>query len=210
MIPCRFGAQRLATARPTGKGVGAAAPQGDPIRPEIALLEHTHGNAARARQLDRDAVVRPAVAEQDDVGNGGLMQEDAEKAPPFGEAAAEIHRAELWPENPVAAAQIDSVYRVAPAGDLAPEPHEKGSCQALQEKKRPLAAETHHHRAPLRPSPSLRFSVPQCPDNLNRLRAAAGVACQTGSATPTWLLRAPRRRIGCERRHLLHFCMGPR
>jgi hypothetical protein len=76
-------------------------------------------------------VVGPAIAEQDDVGDGAIMQEDAEKAPPFGKAAAEIHRAKLRPEYPVAAAQIDSVHRVAPAGDLTPEPHEKGSGQAL-------------------------------------------------------------------------------
>jgi hypothetical protein len=56
------------------------------FRAEIALLENVDGDTERARHVDGNAVIGPAIAEQDDVGYGGFLEEAGQEGAPVANA----------------------------------------------------------------------------------------------------------------------------
>ncbi len=77
-----------------------------PVRPKIAFLEHVGADPAQRGNAARRHVIRPAVSEQQDVGDLMFAQEIVEEHRPVAESATEIGRC-VGPVGAVTGADID-------------------------------------------------------------------------------------------------------
>ena len=84
------------------------------MRPQIALFEDVRTDAAKICNAARGHMVRPAIAEQQDVGDPVLLQEIIEKDRPVAKTAAEVGRG-FRPIDDVASADVDPLHLDAPA-----------------------------------------------------------------------------------------------
>jgi hypothetical protein len=95
--PGRQSGGRLAipgrVARQRRVGVDPAFLEADPARPQIALLDDMDADRAGTRERDRQAMQRPAIAEQDDVGDLVFHQQPVEKRRPIVQISAVVDRA---------------------------------------------------------------------------------------------------------------------
>ncbi len=67
--------------------VHAVALAGDPVRPEVALLEHMDSDAQRLQRLDRRPVIGSAVAIEDDVGHAARPRQLGNPRRPVGKGS---------------------------------------------------------------------------------------------------------------------------
>ena len=111
--------------------------EGDPIRPQIALLDHVNSQCAPLGDADGSSVQRPAIAEQNDVADRPLDDQPIEKLRPFLRTAAKIHGSRQPPECPITAVEINPVNRVAAPDERLTQTLEKSRGHPLQEKKAP-------------------------------------------------------------------------
>ncbi len=133
-IPVRIPRQRRMTIDP-------AFLEGDPIGPQIALLDHVNSQSAPLGDADGSSVQRPAIAEQNYVADRPVDDQPVEKLRPFFRTAAKIHSARQPPECPIAAVEINPVNRVAALDERLPEALEKSRGHPLQEKKAPAGVD---------------------------------------------------------------------
>jgi hypothetical protein len=101
-----------------------------PMRAKVSLLEHIGPDAAKSRDSSSRDVVRPAIAEQQDIGDLVLAQEIIEKTRPVTKAAAEIGRL-LRPVDLVTRADIDSLDLHSPLAHDGRELMQQRSWRAL-------------------------------------------------------------------------------
>jgi hypothetical protein len=99
--------------------------EGDPIGPQVALLDHVNSQGAALGDADGSAVQRPAIAKQDDVADPLLDDQPIEKVRPFFRTAAKIHRSWQSPECPIASVEINPGNRMAALGERLSETLEK-------------------------------------------------------------------------------------
>ena len=99
----------LRIARQTRMTIDAAGFQRHVIRPQIAFFKYLHRDTALARQLDRRHMQRPAITEQDEVGDGPSPTLLEQKRRPGCSGAGEVETARQPPEAPIAAIEIDAV-----------------------------------------------------------------------------------------------------
>ena len=123
--------------RQRGMTVDPAFLEGDPIGPQIALLDHMNSQCAPLGDADGSSVQRPAIAEQDNVADRPLDDQPIEKLRPFFRTAAKIHGSRQPPECSIAAVEINPVNRVAALDERLSETLEKSRRHPLQEKKAP-------------------------------------------------------------------------
>jgi len=116
-----------------GGGAGGSEEQGttDGAKKAPTLDAAKGGNPARRN------MVRPAITEQQYVGDFMLTKEIIEEYRPVPEAASEI-RGGLWPVDPVARTDIDALYLHAAFAHRSGELVEQRSRRALQEQERAL------------------------------------------------------------------------
>jgi len=115
--------------------------EGDPIRPQVTLLDHVNSQRAPPGDSDRSSVQRTAIAEQNDVADCSIDDQPVEKFRPFFGTAAEIHGSRQPPECPITAVEINPVNCVAALDERLPETLEKSRGHPLQEKKAPAGVD---------------------------------------------------------------------
>ena len=124
-------------ARDTNPDPEAARNEGDPIRPQIALLDHVNSQRAVLGDPDGRSVQRPAIAEEDNVADRPIEYQPIEKFRPFLRSAAKIHGSRQPPECSITAVEVNPVNRVAALGECVAEALEKSCGHPLQGKKAP-------------------------------------------------------------------------
>jgi hypothetical protein len=115
--------------------------EGDPIRPQVALLDDVNSQCAPLGGPDGGSVQRPAIAKQNDVADRPLDYQPIEKLRPFFRTAAKIRGARQPPKCSIAAVEINPVNCVAALDERLPETLEKSRCHPLQEKKAPAGVD---------------------------------------------------------------------
>jgi hypothetical protein len=115
--------------------------EGDPIGPQVALLDDVNAQCAALGDANGGSVQRPAIAKEDDIADRPLDDQPVEKLWPFFRTAAKIHSSREPPERPVAAVEIHPVNRVATPDERLSETLEKSRCHPLQEKKAPAGVD---------------------------------------------------------------------
>jgi hypothetical protein len=93
-------------------------------------------------------MVGAAIAEEDDVGDALIVQEGAEEVTPVGELAAVVNGSWPPPEEPIAAADVDPMHRVAALGYCVSQTRPERRCKSLQEKEGTLRPNTCGHQTP--------------------------------------------------------------
>jgi hypothetical protein len=115
--------------------------EGDPIRPQVALLDHVNSQRAPPGDSDGSSVQRTAIAKQNDVADRSIDDQPVEKLRPFFRTAAEIHGSRQPPKCPITAVEINPVNCVAALDERLPETLEKSRGHPLQEKKAPAGVD---------------------------------------------------------------------
>ena len=121
--------------RQRGMTIDPAFLEGDPIRPQVALLDHVNSQSAPLGDTDGGSVQRPAIAEQNDVADRPLDEQPVEKLRPFFRTAAKIQGSRQPPKCSITAVEINPPNRVAAPDERLPEALEKSRRHPLQEKK---------------------------------------------------------------------------
>jgi hypothetical protein len=111
--------------------------EGDPIGPQIPLLDDVDPQGAGFGDAYRGAVQGPAIAEQDDVADLAFDDQPIEELRPFFRTAAKIRGSRQSPECSVTAIKIYPVNRMAALGERLSEALEEAGRHALEEKKAP-------------------------------------------------------------------------
>jgi len=122
-------------AREMRHGVVPVALQDDAVGPQIAVISGGDRDGARLRRPDRNPVIDPLLAQQDEVRDGVTVKEVRDVARPFGQRSREVHRPRPAPEEPVAEAEVDAVGGVATPAQLLRQPGEEGADGALEEEE---------------------------------------------------------------------------
>ena len=151
-------------ARQRRVAVHAAVLERDEIGTDIPLLENVDLHPAPLGHLDRGAVERTAIAEQDEIGHLPIVEHAIQKARPAREAATIVDRAGKPPIDLVAAVEIDAMYAVPVAGERVAEPGEERPRKTLKEQKLPFRHAPHlifmscRRGAPRRAGPPLHVA----------------------------------------------------
>src|SRR5712671_5029004 len=129
--------------------IDAAFLKGDPIGPQIALLDHVKTQQTVFGDADCRAMQRPTITKKDDVADPLIDHQPFEKLRPFVLAAAKIHRSRKPPERAIAAVKINPVDSVAAVRKRPPETLEEACRHSLQKQKAAAAGGRElHHRPP--------------------------------------------------------------
>src|SRR6266404_3719171 len=128
--------------------IDAAFLEGDPIGPQIALLDHVKTQQAGFGDADRRAMQRPTITKEDDVADPLVDHQPLEKLRPFVLAAAKIHRSRKAPERPISAVKINPMDGVAAVCKRPPETLEEACRHSLQKQKAAAGGRELHHRTP--------------------------------------------------------------
>src|SRR5689334_4335409 len=111
--------------RKRGMTIHPAFLKGDPIRPQVTLLDYVNSQRTALGNPYCGAVQRPAIAEQDDVADRPFDDQPIEKFRPLLRTAAKIDASREPPECPVAPIKINPANRVAALGESPTEALEK-------------------------------------------------------------------------------------
>src|SRR6266404_9948149 len=130
--------------------IDAAFLEGDPIGPQIALLDHVKTQQAGFGDADRRAMQRPTITKEDDVADPLVDHQPLEKLRPFVLAAAKIHRSRKAPERPISAVKINPVDGVAAVCKRSPETLEEACRHSLQKQKAAAGRRDLYQRPPER------------------------------------------------------------
>jgi hypothetical protein len=128
--------------RPFGQGrvaVHTARFAGDPVGPDIALLEHVDAHAHRSGDQHRRLMVGTAIPEQHDVGDGMRADIGLEIGLPAVALAAVVIR-RMGPEQPVAGREVDAPHPVTAFAQGGAEHREERGGDPLQEQERGAVA----------------------------------------------------------------------
>src|SRR5216683_2867316 len=130
--------------------IDAAFLKGDPIGPQIALLDHVKTQQTGFGDADCRAVQRPTIPKKDDVADALIDHQPFEKLRPFVLAATKIHRSRKPPERPISAVKINPVDGVAAVRKRPPETLEEACRHSLQKQKTAAGRRDLYHRPPER------------------------------------------------------------
>src|ERR1700730_5883580 len=128
--------------------IDAAFLKGDPIGPQIALLDHVKTQQTGFGDADCRAMQRPTITKKDDVADPFIAHQPFENLRPFVLAAAKIHRSRKPPERAVAAVKINPMDSVAAVCEHPPEVLEEAGRHSLHKQKAAAGGRELHHRPP--------------------------------------------------------------
>src|SRR3984893_12516150 len=122
--------------------------EGDPIEPQIALLDHVKTEQAGLGEADCRPMQRPTITKKDDVADPPADHQPFKELRPLVLAAAKIHRSGKPPERPISAVKINPVDGGAALRKRPPETLEEACRHSLQKQKAAAGGHELHHRPP--------------------------------------------------------------
>ena len=134
----------ILVAAERGIGIHPFGLQRHPVGPHIAFLKHMDAHLAQRRNAPRRDMVRPAIAEQQQIRHAVLAQILVEEGWPVRKPAAKVHVG-IGPVAQVAAAEVDPTHRQPAIRHDFPQAPEQRPGRTLKEQERALFR---HHRQP--------------------------------------------------------------